>query len=586
MTEQTGRQPFRFRFPFWLNPAPAPIQRPQNTTTSQPPRPQSRPAAPFTNLLSTTTRQNGQAISSPPSTSGSRAQTSQSLSSARGTPQVQATTQTRRQPPQPSVRSSKTQSPHQSPHQTSRQSMPPTASPTSPSQAAAIVTRSVASQRPSPSPVSTGPSQSKSASLAQSNPEPTTKSHSETMQSPSIAKLDSESQPATVVPLEFWPASISTKSTASPEKPSISQASSHSLPQKIPNSPDKISGKSPSKLSEETNKKIHEVSLGSTLEADKKKDERKNITKLEADQLGDRKTPEDEEPKRKAEISLLISNDQHQIQFGSVPTPSTERKITRPNKVEKHREPSEDKSVMMEYEGDKSKLLTSTKQHSSHTTATDMHPHSSISNSETVNLEKEIRQDTSRYVHQATARYHRTEDDSSVNVITLTGENKGAHMNISSKARNREGLVHIHRGYKVQMEDKVDITKNVDDIAKEQPDSPRSRMLEPNATYANSNSQGINNSILYNSSCSEKNPGIHLTLSYGLLTTANQSKERKDLLKTLKENSIMKSTTPVVSQTNIRRRCLRALFMESSESDPENQHKPRRHGCRYQCGDI
>ncbi|XP_068642129.1 uncharacterized protein [Aristolochia californica] len=169
---------------------------------------------------------------------------------------------------------------------------------------------------------------------------------------------------------------------------------------------------------------------------------------------------------------------------------------------------------------------------------------------------------------------------SSVNVITLAGENKEAYMNISSKSIKREGLVHIHRGYKIQKKDKVDMTKNEDETANEQSNIPRNQMPDVKTTNANRNSQSINNSILRNSSSSEKSPGIHLTISYGHMKAVNKSKQRKDLFKTLKVNSFMKPTPPLASQTNIRRRCLRELLMESSGSEPDNHKKPRRHGCR------
>ena len=36
----------------------------------------------------------------------------------------------------------------------------------------------------------------------------------------------------------------------------------------------------------------------------------------------------------------------------------------------------------------------------------------------------------------------------------------------------------------------------------------------------------------------------------------------------------------------VRRRCLRGLFHEPSDSEPDNPDKPRRHGCKFRCGDI
>lgn len=102
------------------------------------------------------------------------------------------------------------------------------------------------------------------------------------------------------------------------------------------------------------------------------------------------------------------------------------------------------------------------------------------------------------------------------------------------------------------------------------------------ASSINNNVQSINNSAIEQSSCSVRHPGVHLKIS-------NRSSETLASDKAMKpQNTGRRTFAPLQGQMTsqeprIRRRCLRALFMESSESDIESSRKPRRHGCRFSC---
>lgn len=172
-------------------------------------------------------------------------------------------------------------------------------------------------------------------------------------------------------------------------------------------------------------------------------------------------------------------------------------------------------------------------------------------------------------------------DESGVTVITLSGENRGATMDLGSEKRNDDGMVDIYRGYKLYQDDKNEVSLE----AKPKPKGNARPKGATMSTYVNSNVQGANNSILYNSSCPNRDPGVRLDISNGRVQSS----------KPIKEGPVQKGSKKpilapqaVTANPPVKRRCLRALFLESSpESSPErSRHKPPkpiRHGCRYEC---
>ncbi|KAG5251666.1 proteoglycan [Salix suchowensis] len=96
-------------------------------------------------------------------------------------------------------------------------------------------------------------------------------------------------------------------------------------------------------------------------------------------------------------------------------------------------------------------------------------------------------------------------EDVGMKVITIAGENKGAFMEVirSPKKQVFEGTSHfLHK--------KGNPKSEGSDSSKSQ---RKSNGAIPLSAFVNSNVQGVNNSIAYNSSCSHHDPGVHVSLS-------------------------------------------------------------------------
>ncbi|XP_059650322.1 vegetative cell wall protein gp1-like [Cornus florida] len=99
--------------------------------------------------------------------------------------------------------------------------------------------------------------------------------------------------------------------------------------------------------------------------------------------------------------------------------------------------------------------------------------------------------------------FYKTYSDSKdfgVRVITIAGENRGAIMELGHRGLLRDGKKSERNsndeGINIKMEDKPD------------------KMVRPLKTaFINSNVQGVNNSILLDSSFTHRDPGVHLSLS-------------------------------------------------------------------------
>ncbi|XP_017969895.1 PREDICTED: vegetative cell wall protein gp1 isoform X1 [Theobroma cacao] len=109
-------------------------------------------------------------------------------------------------------------------------------------------------------------------------------------------------------------------------------------------------------------------------------------------------------------------------------------------------------------------------------------------------------------------------EDSSMRVITIAGENKGAFMELI-QSPHKNGFQGNHREQK-----RTNLSRTISDgsdyqsyssseegVRKVKDKSNTSRTMPMNA-FMNSNVQGVNNSIVYNSSCTHHDPGVHLSL--------------------------------------------------------------------------
>ncbi|KAK9270115.1 hypothetical protein L1049_025689 [Liquidambar formosana] len=205
---------------------------------------------------------------------------------------------------------------------------------------------------------------------------------------------------------------------------------------------------------------------------------------------------------------------------------------------------------------------------------------------ERANLHKGIREDISKFVHKmGTGDPKQLMSGKPASVITLAGENRGATMHLGSESGKKEVSVHIRRGYKINPDESAEATTDGEGSSKGR--SSKNSMTKENLAtkaYVNSNTQSINNSILFNGSVTERNPGVQLALS-GNPTEPINSNGETESLETRKAEFNITPAEKLTYEPTVRRRCLRGLFLESSDSDPDNPEKPRRHGCRYSCGE-
>ncbi|KAJ1378375.1 hypothetical protein SESBI_47907 [Sesbania bispinosa] len=100
-------------------------------------------------------------------------------------------------------------------------------------------------------------------------------------------------------------------------------------------------------------------------------------------------------------------------------------------------------------------------------------------------------------------------EGSGTRVITITGENKGAYMEII-QSRKKPNYLHKMDSSKVKGYDYESENAN----KKEKGQKVRTLSSRPRSgVYVNSNVQCINNSMVFHSSCTHHDPGVQLTLS-------------------------------------------------------------------------
>ncbi|KAL1546755.1 proteoglycan 4-like [Salvia divinorum] len=105
--------------------------------------------------------------------------------------------------------------------------------------------------------------------------------------------------------------------------------------------------------------------------------------------------------------------------------------------------------------------------------------------------------------------------DRSVSVITLAGENRGASMHMGSDSTKGEVPVHIHRSYKSNPDESPQATTDREEISEGKKSEDESCMEDQQTeAYVNNNAQGINNSIVFNSSIVEGSPGVRMVVNH------------------------------------------------------------------------
>ncbi|KAF3439816.1 hypothetical protein FNV43_RR18094 [Rhamnella rubrinervis] len=110
-------------------------------------------------------------------------------------------------------------------------------------------------------------------------------------------------------------------------------------------------------------------------------------------------------------------------------------------------------------------------------------------------------------------------EDGGMKVITIAGENRGAFMEIIQSPKKKEISENSHYLYKRGTPTKLRRNGGGESetYSGNEEGSPsrngKAKQALPMTAFMNSNVQGINNSIMYNSSCTHHDPGVHLALS-------------------------------------------------------------------------
>ncbi|KAL4312195.1 hypothetical protein GQ457_01G054840 [Hibiscus cannabinus] len=100
-------------------------------------------------------------------------------------------------------------------------------------------------------------------------------------------------------------------------------------------------------------------------------------------------------------------------------------------------------------------------------------------------------------------KYSSDSEDAGMRIITITGDNRGAFMEINQSNHHKNG----YQGSPHRLQS----SSNKAGDGKMKSKSNSSKRMPMNV-FINSNVQGINNSIVYYSSCAYHDPGVHLTL--------------------------------------------------------------------------
>jgi len=145
-------------------------------------------------------------------------------------------------------------------------------------------------------------------------------------------------------------------------------------------------------------------------------------------------------------------------------------------------------------------------------------------------------------------------DDKAVSVVTLAGDNRGVTMHVAGSHSTRPNPL-----------GKKSTSREKDEAGK---------------TYVNSNIQSVNNSIMSHGTIHGRDPGVRV-----ILPQQPQPEVKESCLEKPKAEVSINRVEREPYKPVVRRRCLRGLFLEPSDSEHDNPDKPRRHGCKFRCGD-
>jgi hypothetical protein len=141
-------------------------------------------------------------------------------------------------------------------------------------------------------------------------------------------------------------------------------------------------------------------------------------------------------------------------------------------------------------------------------------------------IQKGIKDDITKFVHKISASVQPTQpmEDKKFSVITLTGDNRGATMHVGSESDKKEGSIHIHRAYKNESEESIDVTTDGEGNTNNDEENSMEHS-EVGKAYVNSNIQSINNSLMFHGSINERDPGVQVTLPQKPSETINRGEK-------------------------------------------------------------
>jgi hypothetical protein len=141
-------------------------------------------------------------------------------------------------------------------------------------------------------------------------------------------------------------------------------------------------------------------------------------------------------------------------------------------------------------------------------------------------IQKGIKDDITKFVHKISASVQPTQpmEDKKFSVITLTGDNRGATMHVGSESDKKEGSIHIHRAYKNESEESIDVTTDGEGNTNNDEENSMEHS-EVGKAYVNSNIQSINNSLMFHGSINERDPGVQVTLPKKPSQTINRDEK-------------------------------------------------------------
>lgn len=106
-----------------------------------------------------------------------------------------------------------------------------------------------------------------------------------------------------------------------------------------------------------------------------------------------------------------------------------------------------------------------------------------------------------------------------MSVITLAGDNKGAVMELSPSRNKKHSITNPHSLHKngnyakLRSEGEKSSSDEEGRSKKEKDEKAMVMPSPPMTAYVNSNVQGVNNSIFFNGSSTNRNPGVHLSIN-------------------------------------------------------------------------